>query len=244
MSPEEIFFKVSKLQRTLIVAAVCILLLVGFYLLFISDMLLAINGLEQQIKSLELEIRNQERILAEGPRLKGRITELKKELEAMVASLPEKQDIEELLKKITDLLSETNLAASQFVPGKEVINEELYYAKIPIQLSVRGDYQHEGMFLTALNSLPRVVNVPSVTLSKSGGALTSREKDMAKRLEVVTLDARITGETYRRLSPEEIKVIAEKKAGKPAAKPAGGRPAPAPAPAAAKAAGGPPKMGP
>lgn len=239
MSPEEIFFKITKVQRILIVVAVSILLLVAFYFLVISDMLLTINGLEKQIGSLQTDIKNQERILAGGPKLKERIATLRTELQAMVASLPEKQDIEELVKKITDLLSESSLAVSQFLPGKEVVNEELYYATIPIQMTLRGDYQKQGAFLTSLNSLPRVVNVPSIALTKAGGGLSSRETDLTKKLEVVNLNARVNGVTYRRLSPEEIKKVAEKKAGarKPPA-PGQGRSA------GIKVGGGPPKMGP
>ena len=234
MSPEELFFKMTKIQRILIVVAVSILLLVGFYFLFISDMLLAINGLEKQIGSLKTDIKNQESIFAGGPKLKARITALRTELQAMVSSLPEKQDIEELLKKITDLLSESNLMTSQFLPGKEVVHEELYYATIPIQLTVRGEYQKQGSFLTSLNTLPRVVNVPSIVLTKTGGG-SSRESDLLKKLEVVNLNAKINGVTFRRLSPEEIKKISEKKKGAKAS-PArrGGK----------RKSGGPPKMGP
>ncbi len=124
--------------------------------------------------------------------------------------------------------------ASQFVPGKEVINEELYYATIPIQLSVRGDYQKQGAFLSSLNTLPRVVNVPSITLTQTGGG-SLREKDLSKKLEVINLNATINGVTYRRLSPEEIKRISQKKAG-------AGRPAKKRGGAGHK--GGPPRMGP
>ena len=211
---DEIFFKVTKLQRILIVAAVCILLMVGFYFLVISDIQDQIASLEKQIGQIKIDIENQERILAEGPKLKARIQELEQKLQTMVASLPEKQDIEQLLKKITDLLSESNLVATKFAPGQEQINEELYYATIPIALSVRGDYSKQGTFLTSLNDLPRIVNVPTIRLNKSGG-LTSRESDMAKKLEVISLDADISGVTYRRLSAEEQKAITQKKAAQP-----------------------------
>jgi len=207
---DEIFSKVTKVQRILIVAAVCILLMVGFYFLVISDIQDTITALEKQIGQLKIEIENQERILAEGPKLKARIQELEQKLQTMVASLPEKQDIELLLKKITDLLAESNLVATKFAPGQEQINEELYYATIPIALSVRGDYSKQGMFLTSLNDLPRIVNVPTIKLNKSGG-LSSRESDLAKKLEVISLDAEISGVTYRRLSAEEQKAIMAKK---------------------------------
>lgn len=211
---DEILFKVTKLQRMLIVAAVCILLIVGFYFLVIADIQDQIAGLEKQIAQLNTDIKNQERVLAEGPKLKVKIQELEQKLQTMVASLPEKQDIELLLKKITDLLSESNLIATKFAPGQEQINEELYYATIPIQLSVRGDYSKQGVFLTSLNDLPRIVNVPSIKLGKSAG-LSSRENDLAKKLDVISLDAEISGVTYRRLSAEEQKAIAQKKAAQP-----------------------------
>lgn len=210
---EDLFYKLTKLQRTLIVVAVCALLLVGFYFLFISDIRDEIGRLEQQLSKLKIEIGNQERIRQQGPKLKKQIEALRDKLKTMVASLPEKQDIESLLKDITNLLSESRLENSRFVPGQEQINEELYYATIPISMSVKGDYQKQGAFLTALNDLPRIVNVPSIKLSKAGPS--AREKNLVSALDVVLLQGSISGVTYRRLTQDEIKFIAQKKAGAP-----------------------------
>ncbi len=211
MSPEELFFRVSTLQRRLIIAGVCVLLLVLFYWLVVSDMWSQIGGLQAKINSTKIEIQTQKKILEEGPKLLAKIKELEEKLQAMVASLPEQQEIEALLKQITDLLSESNLVSKKFAPGKEQINEELFYATIPITLNVRGDYQKQGNFLSSLNDLPRIVNVPTIKLGKAGG-LTGREGDLARKLDVVSLDADINGVTYRRLSQEEIKAISTKKA--------------------------------
>jgi type IV pilus assembly protein PilO len=209
MTVEEGFYKLNTIHRALIVGGILVLLLVGFYFLFIDEMIDQISSLEKNIGRIKLEVMNQEKILAEGPKLKARIEDLRKRLQTMVASLPEKQDIEQLLKKITDLLSESNLVAKRFVPGQEQINEELYYATIPIQMNVRGDYQKQGAFLASLNDLPRIVNVPTIRLSKAGG-LTGRESELARKLDVIALDADISGVTYRRLTPDEIKAIAQK----------------------------------
>jgi type IV pilus assembly protein PilO len=211
LEPREIFFKLSKIHRILIVVAICILLLVAFYFLWVAEDLEKANALETQIGRLKLEISNQQRTLAEGPKLEARLRELDKKLETMVASLPEKQEIEVLLKKITDLLAQTNLVARRFVPGKEQINEELYYATIPLELNVRGEYSKIGAFLASLNDLPRIVNVPTIKLNKAG-SLSSRESDLVKKLDVIALDSDISGVTYRRLSPEEIKEITQRKA--------------------------------
>jgi type IV pilus assembly protein PilO len=211
LAPNEIFFKLTRIQRLLIVAVIAVLLLVGFYFLLIADLRADIAKLEEDISRINLEIVNQQKILAEKPKLLAQITELEHSLQAMVASLPEKQEIEVLLKRITDLLAETNLVAKRFVPLQEQINEELFYATIPIQLNVRGDYQKLGQFLSSLNDLPRIVNVPAIRLHKAGG-LSQREQDLQKKLDIISLDGDINGVTYRRLSQEEIKAITAKKA--------------------------------
>jgi type IV pilus assembly protein PilO len=227
MTPEELFFKVTRLQRKLIVALLCIILVGLFYWLFVSDMLDQINALEKQIASINIEILNQEKVSAERPKLLARIKEYEQKLETMVASLPEQREIEGLLKQITELLSESNLVSQKFAPGKEQVNEELYYATIPIQLNVRGDYQKQGSFLASLNDLPRIVNVPSIKLGKAAG-MSGREGELARKLDMIALEADISGVTYRRLTPNEIKAITQKKAAGRAAARRGGAAAPAP----------------
>ena len=49
MTPEEVFFKLNKLQRAAIVVVLCILLLVGFYFLVVSNMLADIDNIHRQI---------------------------------------------------------------------------------------------------------------------------------------------------------------------------------------------------
>lgn len=215
MTPQEVFFKLAGWQRYAIVAGVCIALIVGFYFLFVSDMFVEISKIEKEIEQFNMQILNQKKILEQGPALEKKIEGLRAQLQTMVASLPEKQEIEGLLKKITDLLSESHLTASRFVPGQEQINAELQYATIPITLTVKGDYQKQGAFMARLQDLPRIVNVPKITLAK--GELGGRDASVAKNLEIVPLNAEISGVTFRRLSPEEVKALAKPP---PRAKPA------------------------
>jgi type IV pilus assembly protein PilO len=212
MTFEELFFKLTRLQRAGIVGAFCVLLLVLFWFLVVSDMRAKITSLQKQIGRIKIEIINQEKRLRQGPALKRKLKALKEDLQSMVASLPEKQEIEQLLKKITDLLSESALVAKRFVPGKESINEQLYYATIPISLNVTGDFQKQGTFFASLHDLPRIVNVPRIALKKGGAS--GREGELAKKLDLVPLEATISAVTYRRLTPQEIKAIAAKKQAK------------------------------
>lgn len=204
MNAQELFFKLNKIQRIAIVGAVAGLLCVLFYFLVVSDKIGLMSALNHQINRLKMDIRNEENNLKQGPKLMAKIDGLKKKLQTMVAGLPEKQDIEELLQKISQLLSQTNLTAKRFVPGKEQINTELYYAKIPISLNIRGVYRKHGAFLAALNNLSRIVNVPNIKLSPDGNRSSTEEK-----LGLWPLNANVTANTYRRLSQQEIKRIQE-----------------------------------
>jgi type IV pilus assembly protein PilO len=204
MNAQELFFKLNRIQRIAIVVAIAVLLQVVFYFLVVSDKLGYISALNQQINRLKMDIRNEENNLKQGPKLMAKIDGLKKKLQTMVAGLPEKQDIEELLQKISQLLSQTNLTTKRFVPGKEQINTELYYAKIPISLDIRGIYRRQGAFLAALNNLSRIVNVPNIRLSPDGNRSSTE-----KKLGLWPLNANVTANTYRRLSQEEIKRIQE-----------------------------------
>ena len=60
----------------------------AFYFLWVAEDLEKVSSLETQIGRLKLEIINQEKILAEGPKLKARIQELEKKLQTMVAFSP------------------------------------------------------------------------------------------------------------------------------------------------------------
>ncbi len=202
MTPEEVFFKLNKLQRAAIVVILGILLLAAFYLLVVSGMLAQIDKIQLDIGKVKNQIVNEEKTESQGPMLKKAIEEENRKLKGMVGSLPERQEIEDVLKKITDLLAESNLVSNSFTPGGERRDAVLQYATIPISMNVRGDFFKQGAFLASLNDLPRIVNVPEIKLKRSGG-LSGRESDLASKLGLVTLDGDITAETYRRLTAAE-----------------------------------------
>jgi type IV pilus assembly protein PilO len=210
MDPKEIFLKLERWHRAVIVAAVCLLLLVPFYFFVVQDMLKEKAALGKAISEVKIQIANEQNILAQGPGLKKRIEELQQQLHVKVQSLPERQEIESLLKRITDLMSETNLVAGKFVPGGETKNAELRYATIPISFNVTGDYFKQGNFLRRLLDLPRVVNVVSIAL-KPIGAGSGAEGALAAKLDVLNLDAQLSAQTYRRLTQAEIQALAAQK---------------------------------
>jgi Tfp pilus assembly protein PilO len=199
----EILQKLKPWQRILAVVGVCLILMIPFYFFVVADLWTEIVEKEKAISKVQMDIKTEEEVLRQGPALKEKIASLEAQLNTMVESLPEKQDIEELLKTITNLLTEYSLVSSKFVPGAEAPNAQLQYATIPVSISVRGDYKKLFSFFAQLKALPRVVNVPTVSFKPAGG-LSPVESDLSRKLGVVPVDAEITGHTFRRLTREEV----------------------------------------
>jgi Tfp pilus assembly protein PilO len=217
---EEYILKVPRLYRILIVVGLACLLFVGYYFMWVSDWVSIVKGTESEIATIETQIAGEENTAKNRPKLEAQIKKLEKDLRAEVASLPEQKEIEQLLKRINDLLSETNLVNSRFVPGQEAINEELYYATIPVQLQVAGDYVKQYNFLARLHGLERIINVPEISFQKMA-KMPGREGELSTALGISSLDADIKGVTYRRLNDGEIERIqAKKKAQQGGAQPA------------------------
>ncbi len=89
IAADEIFFKVTKLQRILIVAAVCILLLVGFYFLVIADIQASISALEKADRSDKNRHRESGKNTRRRSETEGQDSRAGAKASTMVASLPE-----------------------------------------------------------------------------------------------------------------------------------------------------------
>jgi Tfp pilus assembly protein PilO len=203
MEFEELFFKISNLQRILILAAVCLVMLALFHVLVISDMISP--SMEVEITNLQADITQQEVRIKREPGIKERSSKYEAELTAMVHSLPEKQDLESMSKQMDQLLSEIGMEPSSIErKEKETVNEDLQLVAIPFELNLKGDYVKIGTFMGRLKDLPRLIDFPQVKLSP-------KQKESSKVSHVTPLEAQMKARTFRQLSSEEIKSIEKPK---------------------------------
>ena len=74
-----------------------------------------------------------------------------------------------------------------FKPGQVVVRD--YYAELPIDIKISGNYHDVGAFTSDIANLPRIVTLNNLTLvaNKEGG---------------LTLDA--VAKTFRYLDPDEV----------------------------------------
>jgi len=112
--------------------------------------------------------------------------------------LPSKAEMAALLSDINQAGLGRGLQFELFKPGQVVVKD--YYAELPIDIKVTGNYHDIGAFAGDMANLPRIVTLNNMTLNTG--------KD-----GTLTLDA--VAKTFRYLDPEEVaaqrKAAAEKK---------------------------------
>lgn len=115
--------------------------------------------------------------------------------------LPSKAEMDALLSDINQSGLGRGLQFELFKPGQVVVKD--YYAELPINIRVTGNYHEVGAFTSDIANLPRIVTLNNLNLV--GG------KD-----GVLALDA--IAKTFRYLDPEEVaaqrKAAAGNKGGK------------------------------
>lgn len=107
--------------------------------------------------------------------------------------LPSKAEMDALLSDINQAGLGRGLQFELFKPGQVLVKD--YYAELPIDIKVSGNYHDVGAFASDIANLPRIVTLNSMNL-------------IAGKDDVLVLEA--IAKTFRYLDPEEV--AAQKKA--------------------------------
>jgi len=181
------------------VGVVLAVLGVGWYAYISGQLDVLAEGEAQEVKLKEdYKSKIQQSINLEGLRKqKAQVGEYVATLEKQ---LPSKAEMDALLSDINQAGLGRGLQFELFRPGQVVAKD--YYAELPIDIKVSGNYHDVGAFSSDIANLPRIVTLNNMNL-------------IAGKDGVLTLDA--VAKTFRYLDAEEIaaqrKAAAEKKKG-------------------------------
>lgn len=118
--------------------------------------------------------------------LKQQMEEMEQSFGDMLRQLPNQTEVAGLLVDISQTGLAAGLEFELFKPGNEVPAE--FYAELPIDIRVVGDYHQLGEFVSGIAALPRIVTTHNVNISRSDDELTMNA----------------VAKTYRALEEEEI----------------------------------------
>lgn len=159
--------------------------LVGGYIYFLIMPLLEQKGkLELDLQKLQADLVQKRSIAANRPKLEAEIKELDKQLQAALVKLPEEKDIPNLLTQINTLGQQNGLEFQLFRPSPPV--RKGFYAEVPIDIRVQGQYHTLGGFLDKVSKLERIVNVTDIKITPLAVQQQTSGNTMAADLKATT----------------------------------------------------------
>jgi type IV pilus assembly protein PilO len=99
------------------------------------------------------------------------LDQIQREFGALVRKLPEKSEIDALLVDVNQAGIARGLQFDLFRPAQQE-KKSGFYAEIPINIKLTGDYHGMGGFVSDVAALPRVVTVGDIAIAHNKGVLT------------------------------------------------------------------------
>ncbi len=177
--------------KVVLVILVCILVGVGGYYLDIEEQLNKLTKIEKNEVELRRTFEVKQAKAANLDAYRKQLEEMKQSFGAMLRQLPNKTEVADLLVDVSQTGLAAGLEFELFKPESEVPRE--FYAELPIQLKVTGQYHEFGEFISGLAALPRIVTIHDIRI---------KERIKNKSGKLLALEA--TAKTYRYLDDEEV----------------------------------------
>lgn len=133
-------------------------------------------SLEKELQTLRLKKQELDKIEAE-------LVALKKQLAELSSIIPQKREIDDILRRIQQLAYDNRLNIIRFEPKGEINRE--FYSEWPINIVTTGSYHNLGFFFTSLSRFARLFTVPSVSI-----------KALSRQTDAASVTASWTAMTY------------------------------------------------
>ena len=189
----------SKAQKIAILAVIVILLAALDYSFLFDPHANEIAQLTESVEIARNERDKKRQQAANLPRLQKELSELDVKLKKAVAQLPNKKEMDELLRTIATKAQESGLEVLLFRPRGE--NYQDFYAEVPLDITVKGNFHNAVSFFDEVGRLNRLINIDNIGF-----------KNPVIAGDQVTLETTSVATAFRFLDEAERKKIADEKA--------------------------------
>ena len=153
-----------------VVAVIVVLLTVlNYFVVSIPNFGTSISETEQRITRTATEQKRLDNDLIEKTAIANNLNQFRREKELLeqrlqeaLAELPEEKKIDELLQLFQERARKAGLEIGSIEPVAEVT--EGFYARVPINMTVTGNFHEIVTFFDSLSRLRRIVNVNNILL--------------------------------------------------------------------------------
>jgi type IV pilus assembly protein PilO len=159
----ERFLKV-RLEVKLAGMAGALLVMTGVvYFFWITDLQQAEEGQQHEIQKLEDDLIQKQAIANNLAEYRRQKEILEQRLKEALTELPDDANIDDLLMQLNEIGVKAGLQLSSVEPGTEE-KEGTFYSKIPVKLSMVGNYHEIAAFFDLVGKLKRIVNISDIVL--------------------------------------------------------------------------------
>ena len=153
-----------------VVAAVVVLITaLNYFVVAVPAFGAPVSDIETRIKRTDLEQRRLDNDLIEKTAIANNLNQFRREKELLeqklaeaLAELPEEKRIDELLQLFQERARKSGLEITTIEPQPTVT--EGFYARIPIAMTVTGNFHEIATFFDSLGRLRRIVNVSNILM--------------------------------------------------------------------------------
>jgi type IV pilus assembly protein PilO len=233
-----------RLEFKILGLAGAVLVLTGLnYFVWIGDLNNQAASQDAQIQKLENDLIQKQAIANNLAEYRRQKEALEHKLQEALTELPNDANIDELLTQLNETGVRAGLNLTSVEPGTE-LKEGGFYSKIPVKLTLSGNYHEVATFFDLVGKLKRIVNISDISLKtpeKKGDKVVLKVDCLATTFRFV--EAKGAGSKPGAGASGGAKALPAATAAptsQPPAAPSPAAPAPAvPSPAAPPQAGGP-----
>jgi type IV pilus assembly protein PilO len=152
--------KLPSAARGAIAAVILLLLGSGYYSLMYKAQAQQLEGLRAQEMELQRKLSEVRSITANIEEFQEEIANLELKLQRVLRQLPNEREIEVLLTDISNLGKTAGIEIKSFRRKQEVVHD--FYAEVPIDIEIEGQFHDVARFFDLLAGLPRIVNMGAI----------------------------------------------------------------------------------
>ncbi|WP_028455022.1 type 4a pilus biogenesis protein PilO [Chitinilyticum litopenaei] len=171
-------------------ALLLVLVVTGGYFYLWADQLTEIEASRATEVALKEEFITKKTQAINLEAYKQQLDEIQRTFGALLKQLPNKSDMESLLKDINQAGVGRGLKFVLFKPQPEIKTAE--FGQLPISVELTGTYHDLAAFVSDVSQLPRIVTIGNVQLGQAAGGL---------------LNFKAVVNTYRALDDSELQAI-------------------------------------
>lgn len=167
-----------------------ILILAGGWWFLWNEQLETLTAREQEEVKLKDEFIAKKTQAANLDLYRQQLNEIDRSFGALLRQLPSKSEVEALLVEVNQSGMGRGLQFELFRPNQEIVKD--FYAELPINVKLTGQYHDFGAFAADIARLSRIVTLNNISITGSAQA-----KDGALAMDAVA-------KTFRYLDEEEL----------------------------------------